>query len=335
MLQRYAHRTCVLTASTQGIGLATAARFLLEGGQVVISSRKKDQVQEKVEELETLMRNTFEAKSETAVRAFFCGNQNQNNFNVGEASDMMKEMVKKKLIIPGKVVGKVCHQANANDRLELLKFALSSFQTNKIDVLVLNAAASTHYGEFIHLPEKSIDKMFETNVKSTILFAQEAKPFLMPENEKNENNNTLLFPEYNFSPCISITSSVGAYVPCSPVGFYSASKTMLLGVTKALAENYSHYGVRVNSVCPGVTRTRLAEKLVEQVQQNNNNNSENNNKKHEKLANAAGGLNDGGFMHRVGDPREVAAGIAFLCSRDASFITGENLVIGGGGFYHL
>jgi 2-hydroxycyclohexanecarboxyl-CoA dehydrogenase len=98
---------------------------------------------------------------------------------------------------------------------------------------------------------------------------------------------------------------------------YSAAKAGVLGFTKAIAREGARFGVRCNAVAPGPIETRLLADLA-----------------------ASGDLGsrvrqamiDGTMLRRAGTPDEVAAGIAFLASDDASFITGHTLSISGGGY---
>jgi NAD(P)-dependent dehydrogenase (short-subunit alcohol dehydrogenase family) len=92
------------------------------------------------------------------------------------------------------------------------------------------------------------------------------------------------------------------------MGLYNATKAALIHVTKQLALELSPR-VRVNAICPGVVRTRLAEALW---------------KDNEDVVSASTALG------RIGEPADVAAAVAFLVSDQASWITGETMVIDGG-----
>jgi NAD(P)-dependent dehydrogenase (short-subunit alcohol dehydrogenase family) len=92
------------------------------------------------------------------------------------------------------------------------------------------------------------------------------------------------------------------------MGLYNATKAALIHVTKQLALELSPR-IRVNAICPGVVRTRLAEALW---------------KDHEDPLAATVALG------RIGEPVDVAGAVAFLVSDAASWITGETMVIDGG-----
>jgi 3-oxoacyl-[acyl-carrier protein] reductase len=90
---------------------------------------------------------------------------------------------------------------------------------------------------------------------------------------------------------------------------YSASKAGIIGFTKALARELGVRGVRANVVAPGYIGTRLTEVIADDM-------------KDVMLANTP--------LGRFGEPEDVAGAVRFLCSDEASFITGEVLLVDGG-----
>jgi short-subunit dehydrogenase len=106
--------------------------------------------------------------------------------------------------------------------------------------------------------------------------------------------------------CASILGLTGL----SPTHLYSASKHAVLGLTKTVALEVAQSNIRVNAVCPGVIDTDLARPFFSIPFYREFIN------KHP--------------MGRVGKEEEVANAVVFLCSDQASFITGEHLVIDGG-----
>lgn len=104
------------------------------------------------------------------------------------------------------------------------------------------------------------------------------------------------------------TASIGGLGHEAGIGLYNVSKAALIYLTKQLALELSPK-IRVNSVAPGVVRTKLAEALW---------------KDHEQQVAASTALS------RIGEPEDVAAAVAFLASDAASWITGETMVIDGG-----
>lgn len=107
---------------------------------------------------------------------------------------------------------------------------------------------------------------------------------------------------------VNVSSIVGVHGNPGQTN-YSASKAGIIGFTKALARELGGRGVRANVVAPGYVATRLTEVLPDELKQ-------------AMLANTP--------LGRFGDPADVGAAVRFLCSDEASFITGEVLLVDGG-----
>lgn len=107
------------------------------------------------------------------------------------------------------------------------------------------------------------------------------------------------------------TASILGQVSLQNTSEYTAAKHGVVGLTKAAALEYADAGIRVNAVCPGYTDTPLIDSSA--VTQD-----------------AEAGIGDEHPMGRYGEPDEIASGIVWLSSEDASFTTGESLVIDGG-----
>jgi NAD(P)-dependent dehydrogenase (short-subunit alcohol dehydrogenase family) len=110
---------------------------------------------------------------------------------------------------------------------------------------------------------------------------------------------------------VNVSSAAGlmgfAHLPA-----YVASKHGVIGLTKSVALEYARAGVRVNAVCPGSIRTPMLEGFAggdDQVLE---------------------GMGRGQPVGRLGTPDEVAAAIVWLCSDEASFVTGHAMAVDGG-----
>jgi NAD(P)-dependent dehydrogenase (short-subunit alcohol dehydrogenase family) len=109
------------------------------------------------------------------------------------------------------------------------------------------------------------------------------------------------------------TSSVGAFKPLPGFAAYDASKTGLIGLSKAAALEVATSGIRVNVVCPAPTeRTRLIENLTRAHPE-----------ERERTLNVIP-------MHRMAEPEEIAEAVIWLCSDASSFVTGHVMPIDGG-----
>ena len=107
---------------------------------------------------------------------------------------------------------------------------------------------------------------------------------------------------------VNISSIVGMHGNWGQTN-YAASKAGIIGFTKSLARELGSRGVRANVVAPGYIKTRLTEVLPDEAQS-------------AMLANTP--------LGKLGDPEDVAGAVRFLCSDEASFITGEVLLVDGG-----
>ena len=117
--------------------------------------------------------------------------------------------------------------------------------------------------------------------------------------------------EKNIAGRIVHMASTNGLVGEANLSHYNASKFGVVGLTMTMAIDLAPYNIRVNSVCPGLIKTRLT----------------------------ASARNDPAWtgeylkkipLNRFGEPAEVAAAVAFLASKDSGFITGHQLVIDGG-----
>lgn len=108
------------------------------------------------------------------------------------------------------------------------------------------------------------------------------------------------------------TSSVAGLVGFNDLSPYVASKHGVVGLTKTAALEYSSQGVRVNSVAPGVINTPMVARTFEDQPE------------------VLEQLEAAEPIGRLGEPEEIANGIVWLCSDDASFVTGFPLAIDGG-----
>jgi len=93
---------------------------------------------------------------------------------------------------------------------------------------------------------------------------------------------------------------------------YAASKHAVVGLTKTAALEYVRQGIRINAVCPGYTDTPMVSTLF----------AENPGFSQRLLAALP--------SRRLGTPEEIASAVLYLCSDEASFITGHTMVLDGG-----
>lgn len=188
------------------------------------------------------------------------------------------------------VFGLVCHVSNAQQRKNLIEATIQKY--GKIDVIVSNAAANPSVDSILETKEPVLDKLWEINVKSSILILQEAAPHL----QKGSS--------------VILISSIAGYQPQASMAMYGVTKTALFGLTKALATEMAP-DTRVNCIAPGFVPTHFADFITSN-------------------ADIRKAIEEKTLLNRLGTTEDMAAAAAFLASEDASYITGEVLVVAGG-----
>ena len=142
-----------------------------------------------------------------------------------------------------KIEGHICNVGKPEERQALIKSIGEKY--GRIDVLVLNVAASTHFGTQLEISERAFDKMFELNVKSTFFTIVEAREWL------NKGTN----------PNIMVLSSVVSKYPSPTIGVYSMTKAALNSMVESLAFELMDEKIRVNGVAPGSVKTNLTKPI--------------------------------------------------------------------------
>jgi NAD(P)-dependent dehydrogenase (short-subunit alcohol dehydrogenase family) len=146
-------------------------------------------------------------------------------------------------------------------------------------------------------PEEIWDRTLDVNLKGVFLCMKyEIRQMLKQQYGSIVNN-----------------SSMGALKSVPGFAAYDASKSGLIGLTKAAALEYATSGIRINVICPGPTdKTSLMEKLTRFHPEE---------REH---------INSSIPMKRLAEPEEMAEVVLWLCSDAASFVTGCNMVVDGG-----
>ena len=177
----------------------------------------------------------------------------------------------------------------------LVAFALD--QLGGIDVLINNAGVA-HLVPFLELSEEQWDETIDINLKGHFLVAQAVAREMVRAGSGAIVN-------------MCSTNGLAGELYCA---HYNASKGGILLLTKTMALELAPYGIRVNCVAPGYIVTPLSAGVV----------TEDSNRSPEEYVRTKIPLG------RTAQPEEVASVFAFLASDDASFITGEAIVIDGG-----
>jgi 3-oxoacyl-[acyl-carrier protein] reductase len=161
-----------------------------------------------------------------------------------------------------------------------------------LDVLVNNAGL-TRDGVLARMTDDDWRAVIETNLSSVFYTCRAAARGMMRKRAGS---------------IVNVSSIVGVHGNWGQAN-YAASKAGIIGFTKSLARELGSRNVRANVVAPGYVKTRLTDVLPDD---------------------ATRAMLDNTPLGRLGEPEDVAGAVRFLCSDDASFITGEVLLVDGG-----
>jgi 3-oxoacyl-[acyl-carrier protein] reductase len=165
-------------------------------------------------------------------------------------------------------------------------------EAGDLDILINNAGL-TRDGVLARMSDEDWRVVLETNLSSVFYTCRAVTRGMMKRRAGS---------------IVNISSIVGVHGNWGQSN-YAASKAGIIGFTKSLAQELGSRGVRANVVAPGYIQTQLTDVIPEEAR--------------EKML----GLTP---LGRLGEPQDVAGAVRFLCSDEASFITGEVLLVDGG-----
>jgi 3-oxoacyl-[acyl-carrier protein] reductase len=192
---------------------------------------------------------------------------------------------------PGKVFPRQLDVTQRESHRRLADSVLDQF--GRIDHWVNNAGIFRG-APALEVEESQLDEVFGVNVNGVLFGAQAAC------NAMRETGGSIVG-----------ISSLGGYRARRNRTTYSVSKAAVIHLTRALALEFSDYGVRVNAVAPGMVHTEMTSWLLDNPVE---------------LANTIAEIPVG----RLGQPDDIYNAVAFLLSDKASFITGATLLVDGG-----
>jgi len=190
----------------------------------------------------------------------------------------------------GEAVGVVADVAKPEDAEALCQRTLDAF--GRADILVNNAGI-TRDNLIVRMSEEDWDQVVDTNLKGTFLCI---RAFTRP------------MMKQRYGRIVNVSSVVGLMGNAGQAN-YVAAKAGIVGLTKAVAKELASRHITVNAVAPGFIETAMTSALSEKVRD---------------------ALKEQIPLGRLGAPEDVAHAVAFLCSEEAGYVTGQVLTVDGG-----
>lgn len=194
----------------------------------------------------------------------------------------------------GKATPIACHAGKEEQIQQLFQQTVDKY--GKVDVLVNNAAANPYFGRMLDVDWAAWDKTFEVNTKGYFMMAREMVSHLQSRNASGSIVN------------IASVAGMGA-APAQ--GVYGMTKAAVISMTQTLAVELGGTGIRINSIAPGLVKTKFAGALFQS----------------EELVKK---MTEQAPVRRFGQPDDIAGMALFLASDAANFITGQTYVVDGG-----
>ncbi|MFN3401195.1 MAG: SDR family NAD(P)-dependent oxidoreductase [Ferrovibrio sp.] len=190
---------------------------------------------------------------------------------------------------------------NVSDKAQLQALVDATVtQWGRVDVLVCNAAVNPFFGPSKDIPDDAFDKIMAVNIKSNHWLANMVAPGMAERG----------------SGAIIVISSVGGLFGSNTLGAYGISKAADMQLVRNLAVEWGPQNIRANCIAPGLVRTDFARALWENPE----------------IAKKA---TKGYALRRIGEPDEIAGAAVFLASAAGQFMTGQTMVIDGGGMVNF
>jgi NAD(P)-dependent dehydrogenase (short-subunit alcohol dehydrogenase family) len=194
----------------------------------------------------------------------------------------------------GQAFAHACHIGHKEELQALVDATLSKW--GQIDIVVCNAATNPTFGPSIKTSDEAFDKVIRTNLNSNVWLCNMTLPAMAQRKDG----------------VIIIISSVGGFIGTALLGAYAISKAADMQLARNLAVEWGPHNIRVNCIAPGVIRTQFARALwADPVR--------------------AAAIARMYPLRRLGEPDDVAGTAVLLASRAGNFISGQTIVIDGGG----
>jgi NAD(P)-dependent dehydrogenase (short-subunit alcohol dehydrogenase family) len=208
--------------------------------------------------------------------------------------DACEEVVKSIKDKGGEAISLACNINRKEDLQKLVDDTIKHW--GRIDVLVCNAAVNPYYGPSINMPDDAYDKVMNSNVRSNFWLCN----MVLPQMAERGGGS------------IVIISSIAGLIGSPTLGVYGLSKAADMALARNICAEWGPKNVRANCIAPGLIRTDFARTLWEDP------------KVYEQTVRVYP-------LRRIGEPDEIAGAAVFLAGPSGSFMTGQTIVIDGGG----
>lgn len=186
-----------------------------------------------------------------------------------------------------------CHVGNPEAIEEAIQTVVKTH--GQLDIVINNAATNPIYGPIQEAGAGAFDKIMDVNVKGPFLVCKHAYPYL----------------KQSLHASIINISSIEAIRPDKGLGLYSVSKAALSAMTKTMAKEWGPDGIRVNTICPGLIKTKFSAALWQNEQMMHH-------------------INNTLPLGRIAQPEEMVGLALFLASDASSYCTGGTYLADGG-----
>ena len=207
-----------------------------------------------------------------------------------EAVDAVAEAIKADGL---EATGIAANMGNIEDIQSLVEQTVEVY--GGLDVIINNAAANPVFGPIQNTDERAFDKIIDVNLKGPFELCKQAWP-----NMKQRGGGSIIH-----------ISSIGGLTPEAGIGIYSVSKAAIINMTKAMAQDWGADNIRVNTICPGLIKTKFSEALW---------NDESSLERFVKRI----------PLGRIGEPGDITGLAVYLASAASAYCSGGVYMVDGG-----
>ena len=168
-------------------------------------------------------------------------------------------------------------------------------EAGAIDILVNNAGINMKK-DLLEVTNEEFQSILQTNVTSVFVVTREVSKFMKQQGSGSIVNISSMAARYGIPKVIA----------------YSASKTAVEGMTRAMAVDLAQYGIRVNCIAPGFIRTNMSSKALDSDPE----------RKNRVLSRTP--------MGKLGEPSDVADAVYYFATAESKYTTGTILPVDGG-----